>query len=155
MLERALSGNGGSVWLEEELDYLWIGVRRHGRERWDAILRDRRLRFSPWRVAKDLATQWEEEQCKLLNGNYFPFNTGIRRENFMEEIQLSLGDVYAQKEGKFNMTNTHDNFQRPLRNTRTVYQTLYGLIALQLVWVLPIIICLIGSKKLLVSPKRG
>lgn len=124
MLERALSGNGaygGSVWSEEELDYLWIGVRRHGRENWDAILRDRRLRFSPWRVAKDLAMQWEEEQCKLLNGKYFPFNTGIQRENFMEEIQLSLGDVYAQKEGKFNMTNTNDNFQRPLRNIRTVY----------------------------------
>ncbi|KAL0334402.1 UNVERIFIED_CONTAM: hypothetical protein Sangu_1596400 [Sesamum angustifolium] len=30
-----------TTWLEEELDCLWIGVRRHGRDILDAILRDR------------------------------------------------------------------------------------------------------------------
>ncbi|BAT83552.1 Protein CHROMATIN REMODELING 4 [Vigna angularis] len=55
------------MWSEEELDFLWIGVRRHGRGNWDAMLRDPRLRFSPSRVAGDLAERWEAEQLKLLN----------------------------------------------------------------------------------------
>ncbi|KAK7340334.1 hypothetical protein VNO77_21036 [Canavalia gladiata] len=55
------------MWSEEELDFLWIGVRRHGRGNWDAMLRDPRLRFSPLRVPGDLAERWEDEQIKLLN----------------------------------------------------------------------------------------
>ncbi|KAJ1376952.1 Myb-like domain [Sesbania bispinosa] len=54
------------MWSEEELDFLWIGVRRHGRGNWDAMLRDPRLRFSPLRVPGDLAERWEDEQLKLL-----------------------------------------------------------------------------------------
>ncbi|TKY65377.1 CHROMATIN REMODELING 4 [Spatholobus suberectus] len=55
------------MWSEEELDFLWIGVRRHGRGNWDAMLRDPRLQFSPLRVPGDLAERWEDEQLKLLN----------------------------------------------------------------------------------------
>ncbi|RDX81106.1 Protein CHROMATIN REMODELING 4, partial [Mucuna pruriens] len=55
------------TWSEEELDFLWIGVRRHGRGNWDAMLRDPRLRFSPLRAPGDLAERWEDEQLKLLN----------------------------------------------------------------------------------------
>lgn len=55
-------------WSEEELDSLWMGVRRHGRENWDAMLRDPKLHFSEWRVAEDLAVRWDMEQSKLLNG---------------------------------------------------------------------------------------
>ncbi|XP_027930020.1 uncharacterized protein LOC114186182 isoform X2 [Vigna unguiculata] len=55
------------MWSEEELDFLWIGVRRHGRGNWDAMLRDPKLRFSPLRVPGDLAERWEAEQLKLLN----------------------------------------------------------------------------------------
>ncbi|XP_020234763.1 uncharacterized protein LOC109814687 [Cajanus cajan] len=55
------------MWSEEELDFLWIGVRRHGRGNWDAMLRDPRLRFSPSRVPRELAERWEDEQLKLLN----------------------------------------------------------------------------------------
>ncbi|KAK7295156.1 hypothetical protein RJT34_18061 [Clitoria ternatea] len=55
------------LWSEEELDFLWIGVRRHGRGNWDAMLRDQRLRFSPLRMPGDLAERWEDEQLKLLN----------------------------------------------------------------------------------------
>ncbi|KAL2330211.1 hypothetical protein Fmac_017792 [Flemingia macrophylla] len=55
------------MWSEEELDFLWIGVRRHGRGNWDAMLRDPRLRFSPLRVPRDLAERWEDEQLKLLS----------------------------------------------------------------------------------------
>ncbi|KAL6283956.1 hypothetical protein ACE6H2_014885 [Prunus campanulata] len=39
-----------TMWSEEEFDFLWIGVRRHGRDNWDAMLRDPRLHFSSWRV---------------------------------------------------------------------------------------------------------
>ncbi|KAK7394693.1 hypothetical protein VNO78_15228 [Psophocarpus tetragonolobus] len=55
------------MWSEEELDYLWVGVRRHGRGNWEAMLRDPRLRFSPSRLPGDLAERWEGEQLKLLN----------------------------------------------------------------------------------------
>ncbi|XP_015961867.1 uncharacterized protein LOC107485842 [Arachis duranensis] len=61
-----------TMWSEEELDYLWIGVRRHGKGNWDAMLRDPRLRFSPLRLAKDLADRWEDEQLKVLNDVAFP-----------------------------------------------------------------------------------
>ncbi|KAK9074947.1 hypothetical protein SSX86_003266 [Deinandra increscens subsp. villosa] len=54
-------------WSEDELDFLWIGVRRHGRGGWDAMLQDPRLKFSRFRVAEDLAARWEEEQLKVLD----------------------------------------------------------------------------------------
>ncbi|XP_065851811.1 uncharacterized protein [Euphorbia lathyris] len=122
----ALNSKGGfqekfkpytTLWSEEELDFLWIGVRRHGRDNWLSMLRDPRLRFSSWRTARDLAEQWEEEQAKLLNGTRVKFKsssrldisvdnggflcpkTGIWRENYTEETRLSLGDVYAHRTG--------------------------------------------------------
>lgn len=55
------------VWSEDELDYLWIGVRRHGRGNWDSMLRDPRLRFSKYRTSEELSTRWEEEQLKLMD----------------------------------------------------------------------------------------
>ncbi|XP_024972223.1 protein CHROMATIN REMODELING 4-like isoform X1 [Cynara cardunculus var. scolymus] len=54
-------------WSEEELDFLWIGVRRHGRGGWETMLRDPRLKFSRFRTAEDLAARWEEEQLKVLD----------------------------------------------------------------------------------------
>ncbi|XP_010264052.1 PREDICTED: protein CHROMATIN REMODELING 4-like [Nelumbo nucifera] len=60
-----------TAWSEEELDFLWIGVRRHGRDNWEAMLRDSGLHFSTWRVAKNLEEKWDEEQSKLLNGALF------------------------------------------------------------------------------------
>ncbi|XVE67559.1 hypothetical protein DITRI_Ditri08aG0170200 [Diplodiscus trichospermus] len=59
-------------WSEDELDFLWIGVRRHGRGNWDAMLRDPRLKFSNCKTSEDLATRWEEEQLKILDGPAFP-----------------------------------------------------------------------------------
>ncbi|PON45470.1 Octamer-binding transcription factor [Parasponia andersonii] len=102
-------------WTEEELDSLWIGVRRYGRDNWDAMLRDQRLHFQPCRMERDLAERWEEEQSKLLNDTFAPqfrrskaqgislgFNnirktTGISRENMTDETRLSLGDVYTHR----------------------------------------------------------
>ena len=60
------------VWSEDELDFLWVGVRRYGRGNWDAILRDPRLKFSKYKTSEDLAARWEEEQFKFLDGSAFP-----------------------------------------------------------------------------------
>ncbi|KAK1410859.1 hypothetical protein QVD17_37400 [Tagetes erecta] len=54
-------------WSEEELDFLWIGVRRHGRGSWETMLRDPRLKFSRFRTWEELAARWEEEQAKVLD----------------------------------------------------------------------------------------
>ncbi|KAL3632331.1 hypothetical protein CASFOL_025315 [Castilleja foliolosa] len=55
-----------NIWSEDELDYLWIGVRRHGRGNWEAMLRDPRLKLSKFKTSEDLSARWEEEQIKIL-----------------------------------------------------------------------------------------
>lgn len=55
-------------WSEDELDCLWLGVRRHGRGNWDAVLKDPRLKFSDYKTSEDLAARWEEEQIKVVDG---------------------------------------------------------------------------------------
>jgi len=59
-------------WSEDELDSLWIGVRRHGRGNWDAMLRDTKLKFSKYKTCEDLSVRWEEEQVKVFQGPAFP-----------------------------------------------------------------------------------
>ncbi|KAL9259041.1 CHROMATIN REMODELING 4-like protein [Drosera capensis] len=56
-------------WSEDELDSLWIGVRRHGRENWESMLRDPRLTFSKYKTLNDLAARWEEEQHRILDAS--------------------------------------------------------------------------------------
>ncbi|KAG6691401.1 protein CHROMATIN REMODELING 4-like isoform X6 [Carya illinoinensis] len=58
-------------WSEDELDFLWIGVRRHGRGNWESVLRDPRLKFSRYKTSEDLSARWEEEQLKLFDGSTF------------------------------------------------------------------------------------
>ncbi|XP_078427679.1 uncharacterized protein LOC144700142 isoform X2 [Wolffia australiana] len=53
-------------WSEEELDCLWIGVRRYGLGNWAAILRDPKLKFSHWKAPEDLAERWIVEQARFL-----------------------------------------------------------------------------------------
>lgn len=101
-----------TTWSEEELDFLWIGVRRHGRGNWDAMLKDPRLHFLLWRSPRELAQRWDEEQTKHFSGissfhgkhfrptdihkrNYFQSRTGIQMESLVNEIQLSLRDANA------------------------------------------------------------
>lgn len=59
----------GDGWSEDELDFLWIGVRRHGKGNWDAMLKDPRLKFSRYKTPEDLSSRWEEEQLKILDGS--------------------------------------------------------------------------------------
>lgn len=100
-----------TTWSEEELDFLWIGVRRHGRGNWDTMLKDPRLHFLLWRSPRELAQRWDEEQTKHFSGissfhgkhfrpmdihkNYFHTRTGIQMDSLVDEIQLSLGDTNA------------------------------------------------------------
>ncbi|KAL8053547.1 hypothetical protein ABFS82_05G079300 [Erythranthe guttata] len=56
------------IWSEDELDYLWIGIRRHGRGNWESMLVDPRLKFSKFKTAEDLSARWEEEQLKIIDG---------------------------------------------------------------------------------------
>nr|XP_043613422.1 uncharacterized protein LOC122585358 isoform X2 [Erigeron canadensis] len=102
---RAMNGNKGSFvetfdspnpWSEEELDFLWIGVRRHGKGNWDAILRDPRLHFTSWRSPRELAEQWAAEQSKLFNPGPYLHTRGFRptkkcKPNPVDEMQFSLG----------------------------------------------------------------
>ncbi|GMN64032.1 hypothetical protein TIFTF001_033108 [Ficus carica] len=60
------------IWSEDELDFLWIGVRRHGRGNWGAMIRDPRLKFSKYKTSDDLSARWEEEQLKILDGSVYP-----------------------------------------------------------------------------------
>ncbi|KAK9156146.1 hypothetical protein Sjap_003626 [Stephania japonica] len=53
-------------WSENELDTLWIGVRRHGKGNWDTMLRDPKLKFSKYKCPEDLAVRWEQEQVKVF-----------------------------------------------------------------------------------------
>ncbi|KAF7086949.1 hypothetical protein CFC21_090188 [Triticum aestivum] len=107
------------TWSEEELDFLWIGVRRYGTNNWNAMLRDARLRFSSSRMAEDLAKQWNKEQKKLLGvdlqsirtsaiGSAPPPHiaedyagssscTGCSKPQFLAaHSDLSLGDAYLR-----------------------------------------------------------
>lgn len=59
-------------WSEDELDSLWIGVRRHGRGNWDVMLRDPKLKFSKYKTPEDLSVRWEEEQLRVFQGPAFP-----------------------------------------------------------------------------------
>ena len=98
-------------WSEEELDFLWIGVRRYGVHNWNAMLRDTRLRFSNSRMPEDLAKQWDKEQKKLLSSALGPAPplhiaegylgrascSGCSKSPFVgAQTELSLGDVYLR-----------------------------------------------------------
>ncbi|KAI3969718.1 hypothetical protein MKX01_020279 [Papaver californicum] len=59
------------TWSEDELDSLWIGVRRYGRSNWDTMLRDPKLKFSKYRTVEDLFGRWEKEQLKIFDDRTF------------------------------------------------------------------------------------
>lgn len=65
-------------WSEDELDALWIGVRRHGRGNWDAMLRDPKLKFLSNRTSEELASRWILEEQKIIDE---PMSTATRRSN--------------------------------------------------------------------------
>ncbi|GFQ05696.1 protein chromatin remodeling 4 [Phtheirospermum japonicum] len=109
-----------ATWSEEELDSLWIGVRRHGANNFESIIRDRRLHFSPWKTTRDLADRWRDEQYRLFHGppvsqvNYatigIPLPLGVQ--------QNPLHECGARMRPPAHFTNLARNrqFQRPVTN---------------------------------------
>lgn len=65
-------------WSEDELDALWIGVRRHGRGNWDSMLRDPKLKFLNNRTSEELASRWILEEQKIIDE---PMSTTTRRSD--------------------------------------------------------------------------
>jgi hypothetical protein len=78
-------------WSEEELDFLWIGVRRYGVNNWNAMLKDTRLQFSNSRMPDDLAKQWDKEQKKLLGADFFQ---SIRTPGLVPAPPPHIGEDY-------------------------------------------------------------
>ncbi|XP_011079270.1 uncharacterized protein LOC105162828 isoform X2 [Sesamum indicum] len=137
------------TWSEEELDCLWIGVRRHGRDNWDAILRDRRLHFLPWKTPRDLADRWQEEQSQLFRTMPIsqvkyasPSDCLTDRVNSLlhswpkgpvDEVQHSLGDarplyengVYKRPSAHFMNIPQYGHLQKPGTNSGTLSSRRY------------------------------
>lgn len=126
-------GMYSNEWSEEELDYLWIGIRRHGVNNWNAILHDPKLHFLISRVPEDLAMQWKIEHRKFLNhdGGYSSFptmdNAAAWRSKAANqsavETNLSLGDVYHQRRNIFSSyRNDYSRYlQMPMRSQNATY----------------------------------
>ncbi|KAL5731346.1 DNA helicase [Ranunculus cassubicifolius] len=55
-----------TAWSEDELDALWIGVRRYGKGNWEAMIRDPMLKFSKYKIPEELSAKWEEELPKII-----------------------------------------------------------------------------------------
>lgn len=80
------------IWLEDELDHLWIGVRRHGKGRWEAMLRDPRLKFSKFRTAENLSARWEEEELKILDGPRLPGPNSLKPLKYVNPLFSGISE---------------------------------------------------------------
>ncbi|XP_020578296.1 protein CHROMATIN REMODELING 4-like isoform X1 [Phalaenopsis equestris] len=66
------------AWSEDELDALWIAVRRHGRGNWDAMLRDPKFKVLKNKSIEELSSRWSMEQRKILDFPApFPQNSNL------------------------------------------------------------------------------
>ena len=61
-----------NAWSEEELDCLWMGVRRYGQCDWDTMLRDPTLNFSKDKTPDDLSERCNKERLNFLNSQGLP-----------------------------------------------------------------------------------
>ncbi|KAI4298131.1 hypothetical protein L6164_031725 [Bauhinia variegata] len=84
-------------WSEDELDSLWIGVRRHGRGNWDAMLRNPRLKFSKYKISKDLSVRWEDEQLKIFRGPPFPLPKSTKMTKSTKSTLFPISDGMMER----------------------------------------------------------
>ncbi|KAE9603296.1 putative DNA helicase chromatin regulator PHD family [Lupinus albus] len=86
-------------WSEDELDSLWIGVRRHGRGNWDVMLRDPKLKFSRNKTPESLSMRWEEEQIKVFQGPAFPVprSSKMANEKSIKSAHLPISDGMMER----------------------------------------------------------
>lgn len=84
-------------WSEDELDSLWIGVRRHGKGNWDAMLRDPKLKFSKYKTPEDLSVRWEEEQVKVFQGPPFPVQRSLKATKSTKSAHFPISDGMMER----------------------------------------------------------
>lgn len=84
-------------WSEDELDSLWIGVRRHGKGNWDAMLRDPKLKFSKYKTSDDLSVRWEEEQVKVFQGPPFPVQRSSKSTKSSKSAHFPISDGMMER----------------------------------------------------------
>ncbi|XP_061360482.1 protein CHROMATIN REMODELING 4 [Gastrolobium bilobum] len=84
-------------WSEDELDSLWIGVRRHGRGNWDTMLRDPKLKFSKYKTSEDLSVRWEEEQVKVFQGPAFPVQRSSKMTKAAKSAHFPISDGMMER----------------------------------------------------------
>ncbi|KAI4332040.1 hypothetical protein L6164_016981 [Bauhinia variegata] len=84
-------------WSEDELDSLWIGVRRHGKGNWDAMLRDPRLKFSKYKTPEDLSVRWEDEQFKVFQGPPFPLPKSTKMTKSTKSALFPISDGMMER----------------------------------------------------------
>ncbi|RDX68773.1 Protein CHROMATIN REMODELING 4, partial [Mucuna pruriens] len=84
-------------WSEDELDSLWIGVRRHGRGNWDVMLRDPKLKFSKYKTSEDLSVRWEEEQIKVFQGPPFPVQRSSKTTKSTKSAHFPISDGMMER----------------------------------------------------------
>jgi hypothetical protein len=58
--------NSQANWSENELDALWIAVRKYGIENWEAVLQDPSMQILRNKTAEGLAIRWEKEVFKIF-----------------------------------------------------------------------------------------
>ncbi|KAL9150969.1 hypothetical protein ABFS82_11G023500 [Erythranthe guttata] len=98
-----------TIWSEEELDCLWIGVRRHGKGNWDSIRMDRRLIFSPWKTAHDLAERWLYEQARI-----FSYNNPAPQVHYAGPPQDHWSSHFTNPPGDARQSYAGGSLHRPL-----------------------------------------
>ncbi|KAI4371216.1 hypothetical protein MLD38_019479 [Melastoma candidum] len=106
-------------WSEDELDFLWIGVRRHGRGNWLTMLRDPWLSFSKGRTPEDLASRWEEEQLKIFDGPSHPLPPKLNRP--LKSSLPRFADVMLSKTFEGHKFVMPANFQAHLTDMKLGY----------------------------------
>ncbi|XP_015571173.1 uncharacterized protein LOC8259971 [Ricinus communis] len=116
------------VWLEEELDSLWIGVRRHGPGNWERMLRDPSLSFSKHKTIEDLSQRWKKERLRILNPgilrfprNQLPSSRGNRAQpNLLLGGLINIANVKIDQEVSRNSGQVHRHEGKELSSEGTI-----------------------------------
>lgn len=105
------SANLKDTWFDDELDALWIGVRRYGEGNWDVMRRDPRLKFSKHKTSEDLSARWRSESLKFKDReasgrqkstNSSSFHGGTSK---VPKGQTSIGSQFTDIRTSFSPNN--------------------------------------------------
>uniref|UniRef100_A0A7N0T7C7 Protein CHROMATIN REMODELING 4 n=1 Tax=Kalanchoe fedtschenkoi TaxID=63787 RepID=A0A7N0T7C7_KALFE len=105
-------------WSEDELDSLWIGVRRHGKGNWETMLKDPKLRFSLEKTAEDLSSRWDEELVRIFDGSATPSSTSSSRAKATKPVFPNLSDGIMARALNGSIFSSPYNFQNNLTDMK-------------------------------------